>query len=445
MRKQSGLFCALAVLLLLVSTVVPVAGAAKTQNVKNSILEFLRAENPSPDFGSVGGDWAVLCLARGGAIAANDAYASAYLTRVTAQVRAIAPTMSGATGALHRSKSTENARLILALTAIGQDPRDVGGWNLLRPFEDVDWIGRQGLNGVIFALLALDAHDYETQNATIRSQCMEKLLSSQTADGGWTLAGANADADLTAMALQALARYRSKAAVSQAAQRGFDCLSAMQGADGDFTDQCETLAQVVTACAAWGRDPDTDAAFKKSGGSAWKALLSYALPGGGFCHRQGDGPDEMASEQAGYAIVAYDRFLNGEAALYDMRNVRLNTDADVSTTHGADQTPTTARPTNSQPTTAQPTTVQPTGAAPSATPEATAPGGSLTPTTQGSAAGQPQAAVPADAAVPAGAQTPSAPKTGDTPAAVIAALTLSAASAGLFLLVAVRKKKGARA
>ena len=439
MKKTKAIFCLLIAVFLLLTGTVPALGASKTQNVKNSILEFIRSENPAPVFGAVGGDWAVFCLARGGAIGANDAYAAAYAAQVTAEVKALAPQMPGANGALHRSKSTENSRVILSLTAIGLDPHDVGGWDLLRPYEDFDWIGRQGLNGVIFALLALDAHDYQTKNAAIRSQCLEKLLSTQTSDGGWTLVGTSADPDLTAMALQALARYRNQPAVSGAAQKGFDCLSALQSSDGDFTDQCETLAQVVTACAAWGRDPDTDAAFKKSGGSAWRALLTYALPGGGFCHRQGDGLDEMASEQAGYAIVAYDRFLNGEAALYDMRGVRLNTDAEVPTTHGADPTPTTAQPVS--PTSAAPATTVPAGTVPGTS---AVPGGSTVPTTQWSADGLAEATTPSGSAAMSDAQTPSGPKTGDTSTAVVAALTVSAASAVLFLWVAARRKRGAQ-
>lgn len=437
MRKQTKWIGLIMGLLMLLCSI-PAFGAAKTQNIKNSVLEFLRNENPAPEFGAVGGDWVIVCLARAGAITGSDRYATAYTARVTAKVRETAPTISGANGALHRSKSTENARLILALTSIGVDPHNVGGWDLFSPYADFDWIRRQGINGVIFALLALDAHDDQTVDASIRSRCLETLLSAQTPDGGWTLAGTSADADLTAMALQALARYRNQEKVRRAAERGFDCLSALQGADGDFTGECETLAQVVIACAAWGRDPDTDAAVKKSHGSAWSALRTYLLPDGSFCHKHDGGFDEMATEQAGCAIVAYDRFLNGDAPLYDMRAVRLNTQDDTPQTKPSSTAPATSQ------TPQTPAAVPGTTVSAQTIPGSTMPGSPEVPATAQPASGFSQSAVqPAVQSGSANVQTPSGPKTGDNDAAVIAAAIICAASTGLLLLTVRRRKKEA--
>ena len=64
-------------------------------------------------------------LARSGVkVPAN--YYETYYKNVTAAV-------TEAGGRLSETKYTEYSRLVLALTAIGRDPRDVGGYDLLVP------------------------------------------------------------------------------------------------------------------------------------------------------------------------------------------------------------------------------------------------------------------------------------------------------------------------
>ena len=53
---------------------------------------------------------------------------------------------------------------------------------------------------------------------------MDEILSRQNPDGGWGLAGGGSDVDLTAMALQALAKYRDNSTVSAAVDAGLDWL-----------------------------------------------------------------------------------------------------------------------------------------------------------------------------------------------------------------------------
>lgn len=320
MRKQK-MIAAVLVILVLQCVWAAAAVSAKTETLKNSILEYIAETTPTPDVSTIGGEWAVLCLARGGYYTADAPYFGAYTARVAETVRQIARP----DGALHRAKSTENSRLILALTAIGADVQTVGGVNLLQPYANTDWIGKQGSNGFAFALLALDSKPYDDTFSTVRTTCVENLLARQTADGGWTLSGDKAETDLTAMVLQSLYPYREDAAVAAAAARGFAALSALQKTDGTFSGSCESAAQVVTACCTWKIDPDTDARFVKTGGSAWDGLCAFYLPqSGGFAHSKGDTePDAMATEQGGYAVVAYDRFLNGQTALYDMSDVTV--------------------------------------------------------------------------------------------------------------------------
>ena len=96
-------------------------------------------------------------------------------------------------GELSDKKFSEYSRVILALTAIGKDPADVGGYDLLAKLADMDKVTYQGLNGAIFALIALDSAGYEVPaaaegaNQTSREALVAYILDKQLSDGGWAL------------------------------------------------------------------------------------------------------------------------------------------------------------------------------------------------------------------------------------------------------------------
>ena len=150
---------------------------------------------------------------------------------------------------------------------------------------------------------------------------MDAILSAECSGGGWAFGGSAADPDMTAMALQALAAYRSEAAVAAAVTRGLDVLSAMQTGDGDFASSgvvnAESAAQVIVACTALGIDPDTDSRFVKDGGSAVDALLTfYDADAAAFRHTASGSVNSLATEQAVYALVAVSRLRRGQRSLY---------------------------------------------------------------------------------------------------------------------------------
>ena len=183
------------------------------------------------------------------------------------------------------------------------------------------------MNGAIYALLALDSRDYPMpQNAAASTQATRQLyvdaiLAAQLANGGWSFMGEDADPDLTAMALQALARYREQSSVQLAANRALVCLSAMQNADGGFSswgsENAESCAQVLLALNALGLDTD-DSRFVKNGHSVLDALLTYQNADGGFCHERGGETNLMASEQAACALASLVRAERGESSFYRM-------------------------------------------------------------------------------------------------------------------------------
>lgn len=300
----------------------------------SSTLAQEKAALTSPDFGS---EWVILGLARSGYLEKGSKYFNDYYTRVAAYASKAAKNaqeLGAPAGALHLVKCTENSRLIIALSALGRDARSVGGCDLTAPYEKFSWIEGQGLNSVVFALIALDTVGYETKDTTIRQQCISYILARQLSDGGWNYQedAAASDPDMTAMSLQALANYREQEKVQAAVSAAVGRLSAMQNSDGSYTSyeavNSESISQVIVACAALGIDPHTDSRFVKNGKSAVDALRTfYNTEKRAFHHTMKDKDgnptdvDGMATEQAAYAMTAYQRLMNGKTSLYDMRDV----------------------------------------------------------------------------------------------------------------------------
>lgn len=279
----------------------------------------------TPSVGPIGGEWGVLGLARSGlTVPGLEDYCQKALEFIRQSI-------DPATMRLHSAKSTDNSRMILALTAIGKDATNIDGYNLVAGLSDLDYVTYQGNNGPIWALIALDSGNYPASGTATRQALVEELLRVQTSDGGWAVTGSKADTDMTGMALQALAPYyETNEQVRAAVDRAIDKLSQMQQADGSFCADygdgnpvatSESIAQVITGLTALGIDPATDPRFVKSGGSALDALLRYYVDGGGFRHLLEGERDGMATEQGYYALTAYFRFRNGETALYDMTDV----------------------------------------------------------------------------------------------------------------------------
>ena len=300
----------------------------------SSTLAQEKAALTSPDFGS---EWVILGLARSGYLEKGSKYFNDYYTRVAAYASKAtknAQELGAPAGALHLVKCTENSRLIIALSALGRDARSVGECDLTAPYEKFSWIEGQGLNSVVFALIALDTVGYETKDTTIRQQCISYILGRQLSDGGWNYQedAATSDPDMTAMSLQALANYQEQEKVQAAVSAAVGRLSAMQNSDGSYTSyeavNSESISQVIAACAALGIDPHTDSRFVKNGKSAVDALLTfYNTEKRAFHHTMKDkngnptDVDGMATEQAAYAMTAYQRLMNGKTSLYDMSDV----------------------------------------------------------------------------------------------------------------------------
>ena len=275
----------------------------------------------TPTVNSTGGEWMVIGLARSG-----RTVPAGYYDNVVEYVKAKAD----ANERLHPAKVTDNARVILALTAIGKDVTNVGGHNLLKGLDNMAYVQTQGINGPIWTLIALDSHNYPTMGDVTREKLIQVILDAQLNDGGWDLSADKADPDMTAMAIQSLAPYyKTNETVKAAVDKALDVLSGLQQGDGGFgswgTVNSESCAQVIVALTALGIDPTADSRFVKNDLTVLDALASFYVTGGGFKHVADKGRDGMATEQGYYALAAYYRFVNAQTRLYDMTDVAIQT------------------------------------------------------------------------------------------------------------------------
>ena len=313
-----------------------------------NVLAYVKKEAPNPSYGygeSVGTEWAILAEARGNVNA--TVWYDTYLSNTAAAVAAL-------NGNLDQSptqiKRTEYSRLILALTALGEDATEFTGsngrvYNLVSPLFDKTSSGtyrvsEQGNNGTAFALIALDSGSYykdATGNAA-REAWIKTLHTNQHSNGAWNIDGDHPgdNVDTTAMVVQALAPYyASNTDAKDAVDKAVGWLSAQYQLRGDYGSS-ESAAQVIVALSALG-DAKTYSRFQYNGISVLSNFLSYAdETTGGFLHVKVDPStggagtvNQMSSEQAAYTLVAYDRYVNGSKRLYDMSDVVKRENASV--------------------------------------------------------------------------------------------------------------------
>lgn len=331
-KRALSLLLALGVQLALLATAAS-ATAALPDALHTAAAHMLDTVT-QPQVGSVGGEWAVIGLARSG-VAVPQSYWDEYYAGVEDYVEACG-------GILHEKKYTEYSRLIIALTAIGADPTDVAGYNLLTALGDYERTIWQGLNGPIWALIALDCGGYEipenpeAKTQATRQMYVDRILACQLPDGGWSLYGGTeleaagydtADPDITGMALQALARYQDQSAVAKATEEALSCMSGRQNSDGGFESEgvpsAESTAQILVALCELGISLD-DWRFVKNGNTVLDDLLQFRDGKGGFLHiKEGSGSSQMASEQGLYALAAAWRAESGQSSLYRMDDMTI--------------------------------------------------------------------------------------------------------------------------
>lgn len=300
----------------------------------NEICDTLEYVVSDPASGSAGGEWAALVLGRTGRM--TEGWKERYLVSVKNSLDAKSETLK-AENKLHASRSTDNSRTVIGLYSAGADVTCFNGWNLCAPLAgdraggdkteqsaDYEYTKMQGINGPVFALIALDYAGYYSENetkvanlteenvTTLRDDYIDYILAKELQTGGWAFSGSDADPDVTMMAVQALSKYTYLSEVNDAVERALTVMSAQQNTDGGFaswgTVNSESIAQVICGLTMLGIDPAKDERFIKNGKTVVDALKSFSAaykdtPYRGYGHT-GTDYNQMATEQAGYAMVA---------------------------------------------------------------------------------------------------------------------------------------------
>lgn len=292
----------------------------------NKAENYLQTAVTNPIVDSIGGEWAVIAMARNGNL--NNSAKNNYLQNIYQKLRETG-------GVLHTTKYTEYSRVTLALTSMGINPTSVAGYNLLQPLANMKKVNRQGINGTIFALIAFDSNQYEIPKLeglgtqTTREDLIQTILLSEISGGGWALMGNQPDPDITAMALQALAPYTQQQEVKEAVDRGIEMLAQLQDEEGgyisnagyDSAKNLESTAQVVIALSAIDVSLLNSEKFMKNGKTLLDEMLRFQVSDGSFCHVIDGGSNQMATEQGALALAAWYRAVTGRNSLYDMTDV----------------------------------------------------------------------------------------------------------------------------
>lgn len=330
MKKGIALLLAVIILAACATTALAVSDQALGAAIEDTAA-YIYSTVRNPQVGSIGGEWTIVGLARSGYDIPEQYYQN-YYAALESYVR-------DCEGNLHEKKYTEYSRVILALTAIGKDPANVAGYNLLTPLGDYDKTIWQGLNGPVWALVALDSGGYPmprspgAKTQATRAMYVDRILACQLRDGGFSLFGGTeaaaagdqaADPDITGMALQALAQYQDRADVKKVINEALDCMSREQDSKGGFsswgTANSESVAQMIVALTELGVPLD-DPRFVKNGCTLLDNLMTFYVPEKGFRHTaDGSGSSQMATEQAFYALAAVERVRDGKNSLYRMED-----------------------------------------------------------------------------------------------------------------------------
>ena len=279
-------------------------------------------------------DWNAIALFKVG-----KSLPASYLKGVTSAVKA-------AGGQFHSITDTE--RYTMSVLAAGGDPTTISGSNLVKSIYNGD-VTKQGLNGVIFGLAALESANFPVPNDAKWSKTMltAYLLQHQNTDGGWAWDGSKtSDLDTTGMALTALAKEATDTKVKAAIQKAEAYLSSQYKAGK--VDNSSTAAQLVIGLTANGVDPQSADFSKADGTSLLAYLLTFQAKDGGF-DWQGKDESTFSTDQGFLALVAEKLYLNNQGSLYSFKWIKAQPSVEKSTTN-----PSKAKSVPSKPNTGEP-------------------------------------------------------------------------------------------
>ncbi|MFA4819182.1 MAG: hypothetical protein WC621_05065 [Patescibacteria group bacterium] len=205
--------------------------------------------------------------------------------------------------------ATDYAKRILAIVAVGENPRTFAGTDLVAGLKAKAQSGQIGntnwLNDDAWGILALRAAGESASN-TVVTGAKNYLLTNQRPDGGWSWqAGGDSDTNDTAAVLMALKEVGLTYSDSSI-QNGFNYLHSNQQTDGGFpydlawpASDSGSTSWIMSALYKFNQNPVT---WTQGSATPVSFLQSLQINNGSFKWQAGDASGSTA--MTAYAVVA---------------------------------------------------------------------------------------------------------------------------------------------
>lgn len=276
----------------------------------NTGFDFSETSFPDNDI-----DWTIFALSKSG-VKAYPEYKSYINSVVENTIDTLYP--------------SDLARITLAVTAYGLNANSIGGHDLIKALNSVDYKTQTYLSSLIYPLIALNFSDDFKISETAEKDIIDTLLAAQLTDGGFPYStvdsgwGISADLDTTSMAVQALAKYYStNAAVKSAIDNAILYIKTQQFSDGSFgymsynSKSGESTAQVIIALTMLGIDP-VGSEYSTENGNPISALSQFVDENTGAGLDYAATPSTLTSYQLLMGYNASLRFSNNSNNIYTM-------------------------------------------------------------------------------------------------------------------------------
>ncbi|WP_228879322.1 DUF4430 domain-containing protein [Acetobacterium wieringae] len=319
--------------------------AKQAQLAENAIkaidicMNSFYGEGNVPDVTDSSTPWYIMTMARSGYGVPQSYYDSYY--------QALSTYLAGlpkdqATGYIKDYLISDYVRPLLAVTAIGYDPRNVGGVDLLAPLMDIEKIkydkDHGNMTAEYYALIGLDACGANSDKANAARTYLVNALGTNLAADTST-APLYDNPDMAFMMMQGVAPYyNTDANVATGVDKLLNRAKAGQNAFGgwigfDVFNPCN-IAQVIAGAASVGDNVLTDIGFIKNGYTLLDAGESYfdfknntiyPFGGGTYGSNLGQGQFQLPYAFEG-ALRAMGKSRSGSTnRLYDMSDVKNST------------------------------------------------------------------------------------------------------------------------